>query len=221
MNNNNIKENIAIRIFNYNPFNLSVNSNISSRSLNPCYEYKNPTSDTISFSELVYINSNSSAIRNGLVRFAKEQEKEIYEALAINWEDIVKNEDIEDIILNPNKNKIQKLISIKDPSVFDRVLAVYQGLISTGEYDISNRICDIIKRRSKEFRKGQIVTGIQVKAINTTSQDKDIEEIKTQNVLLQKQLNQMQEMMDKLLKNQSVLKPRATTGTKKKAPTSK
>lgn len=215
----NIKENIAIQIYNYNPFVLSVNTNITSHILQPCYDYDAPTSDYVTFAELSYINSNSTAIRGGLIRFDKEQEKDIYEALQIrDYENILSNSEIEDIILNPNKEKLQKLVDIMDSSIFDRVVAIYQGLINSGEYDVSNRVTNIIDIRKSEFRKGITSSQIQLKAKddNIQSTNEDLESVKAQNDALQAQLNQMQEMMDKLLASQNkVDEPKETAPVKK------
>lgn len=216
----NIKENIAIQIYNYNPFVLSVNTNITSHILQPCYDYDTPTSDYVTFAELSYVNSNSTAIRGGLIRFDKEQEKDIYEALQIrDYENILSNSGIEDIILNPNKEKLQKLVDIMDSSIFDRVLAVYQGLINSGEYDVSNRVTNIIDIRKSEFRKGITSSQIQLKAKddNIQSTNEDLESVKAQNDALQAQLNQMQEMMTKLLASQNKADESKTTEPVKKA----
>jgi uncharacterized protein YwgA len=202
----NIKENIAIQIYNYNPFVLSVNTNITSHILQPCYDYGAPTSDYVTFAELSYVNSNSTAIRGGLIRFDKEQEKDIYEALQIrDYENILSNSVIEDIILNPNKEKLQKLVDIMDSSIFDRVVAIYQGLINSGEYDVSNRVTNIIDIRKSEFRKGITSSQIQLKAKDDSIQstNEDLESVKAQNDALQTQLNQMQEMMAELLASQN------------------
>ena len=215
----NIKENIAIQIYNYNPFVLSVNTNIASHILQPCYDYDAPTSDYVTFAELSYVNSNSTAIRGGLIRFDKEQEKDIYEALQIrDYENILSNSVIEDIILNPNKEKLQKLVDIMDSSIFDRVVAIYQGLINSGEYDVSNRVTNIIDIRKSEFRKGITSSQIQLKAKddNIQSTNEDLESVKAQNDALQAQLNQMQEMMTKLLASQNKAdEPKATEPVKK------
>ena len=203
----NIKENIAIQIYNYNPFILSVNTNITSHVLQPCYDYESPTSDFVTFAELSYVNSNSTAIRSGLIRFDEKQAKDVYEALQIrDWEDIISNEDIEDIILNPNKDKLQKIVDIMDSSIFDRVVAIYQGLMNSGEYDVSNRVTNIIDIRKGEFRKGLNASQIQLKAKddNIKNANEDVEEVKKQNENLQAQLDQMQEMMSKLLASQNV-----------------
>ena len=203
----NIKENIAIQIFNYNPFVLSVNTNTASHILQPCYDYESPTSDYVTYAELSHVNSNSTAVRNGLIRFNKDQNKDIYEALQIrDWDNILLNEDIEDIILNPDKDKLQKIVDIMDSSVFDRVVAIYQGLINSGEYDVSNRVTNIIDIRKSEFRKGITSSSIQLKQKdNDLQKNDDIESVKTQNKNLQDQLNQMQEMMTKLLANQNAV----------------
>jgi len=92
-----------------------------------------------------------------------------------------------------------------DSSIFDRVVAIYQGLINSGEYDVSNRVTNIIDIRKSEFRKGITSSQIQLKAKddNIQSTNEDLESVKAQNDALQAQLNQMQEMMAKLLASQN------------------
>lgn len=196
----NIKDNVAITVCNYNPFVLSVNTNLTSHVLAPCIDLDVPTVDTVTYSELVFVNSNSTAIRNGLIRFQKDVEKDVYEALQINnWEKIITNKEIEDAILNPDKDKLQKIVEITDSSIFDRVVAIYQGLINDGEHDISNRIMGIIDERKREFRRGMNVSRIQITAKEVENQKSDIEDMKKQNADLQVQLAQMQALMQKIL----------------------
>lgn len=193
--------------------------------LPPCYDYDVPTFDTITVSELSYINSNSPSVRNGLVCFNKDEEDEIYAELEVDKSKILFNEDIEDIILNPTKEKLQRLIEVVDSSVFDRVVTIHQGLMSSGAYDISNRVSSIIEARQKEFRRGVSSSKIQLVAKDITPKN-DLEDVKAQNSFLQEQLDQMKTMMSQLLAAQDNIiktdtkdeeeKPKSTRGRKPK-----
>lgn len=171
--------------------------------LPPCYDYTVPTVDTITVSELLYINTNSPSVRNGLVRFNKNEEDKIYADLEIDKSKILFNEDIEDIILKPTKEKLQRLIDIIDSSVFDRVVTIHQGLVSSGAYDISNRVTNVIETRQKEFRRGVLSSKIQLVA-KDVAKNNDVEDVKAQNASLQEQLDQMKELMGQLLSAQKL-----------------
>ena len=75
-----------------------------------------------------YINSNTNGIKTGLIRFEKDKEEEIYKELGINPDTIIKNEDIENILLNPTEDGLDKLISIKDDSIIKRIKCIFVRL---------------------------------------------------------------------------------------------
>lgn len=213
-----LKDSAFVKVYNYNPFILAVGDKM----LAPCYNYDEPTYESISVDQLQYINSNSNAVRNGLVRFDENEEDDIYAELGVDKSRIIKNEEIEDIILHPTQGKLQKLLEIIDSSVFDRVVTIHQGLISSGAYDISNRVTMAIEEREKEFRRNILTTNIKLtsKVEQKNSNDEEVENIKKQNADLQNQLNQMQEMMKQLLATQNKVdenKPVSTSTPKKKS----
>nr|DAQ62299.1 MAG TPA: SAS-5-CC protein, coiled coil, trimer [Caudoviricetes sp.] len=194
-----LKDSAFVKVYNYNPFILAVGDKM----LAPCYNYDEPTYESISVDQLQYINSNSNAVRNGLVRFDENEEDDIYAELGVDKLRIIKNEEIEDIILHPTQEKLQKLLDIVDPSVFDRVVTIHQGLISSGAYDISNRVTLAIEEREKEFRRNILTTNIELTKVEPKKVDAEVEEVKKQNADLQAQLNKMQEMMIQLLAAQN------------------
>lgn len=206
-----LKDSAFVKVYNYNPFILAVGDKM----LAPCYNYDEPTYESISVDQLQYINSNSNAVRNGLVRFDENEEDDIYAELGVDKSRIIKNEEIEDIILHPTQEKLQKLLEIIDSSVFDRVVTIHQGLISSGAYDISNRVTMAIEEREKEFRRNILTTNIKLtsKVEQKNSNDEEVENIKKQNADLQNQLNQMQEMMKQLLATQNKVDENKTVST--------
>lgn len=206
-----LKDSAFVKVYNYNPFILAVGDKM----LAPCYNYDEPTYESISVDQLQYINSNSNAVRNGLVRFDKNEEDDIYAELGVDKSRIIKNEEIDDIILHPTQEKLQKLLDIVDSSVFDRVVTIHQGLISSGAYDISNRVTMAIEEREKEFRRNILTTNIKLtsKVEQKNSNDEEVENIKKQNADLQNQLNQMQEMMKQLLATQNKVDENKTVST--------
>ncbi len=210
----NIKDNVAIKIYNYNPFTVSVTSQTMTHVLSPCYDLDVPTFDTVTFSELNYVNSVSACIRTGLIELDKEYAKELYSALNIsNPDGIITNLAIKDTILNPTKDKLAKIIDAIDDSIFVRINAIYRELINSGEYDISNRVSNVIETRLDEIRRGILSSKISLSTKDDKLVSEDINDVKKQNESLQEQLNQMQEMMAKLLASQ---KESVTTEVKKK-----
>ena len=214
-----IKENLAIKLYNYNPFVLSVTTNIRTYQLDPCYDMEIPTFATVTYAELDYFNSVSSALRNGMIVIDESVRDEVYEALhIIDTDKILFNEDIEEILIHPTREGLEKIISNTDESVFNRANGIYVGLINNGEHDISNRVTNIITMRRDEIRRGMLKTQIQLvaKDDNIKATNEDIESVKAQNDALQTQLNQMQEMMAKLLAGQNKAdEPKATEPVKK------
>ena len=214
-----IKENLAIKLYNYNPFVLSVTTNIRTYQLDPCYDMEIPTFATVTYAELDYFNSVSSALRNGMIVIDEAVREDVYEALhIIDTDKILFNEDIEEILIHPTREGLEKIISNTDESVFNRANGIYVGLINSGEHDISNRVTNIITMRRDEIRRGMLKTQIQLvaKDDNIKATNEDIESVKAQNDALQTQLNQMQEMMAKLLAGQNKAdEPKATEPVKK------
>lgn len=216
----NIKENLAIKLYNYNPFVLSITTNIRTYQLEPCYDMEIPTFATVTYAELDYFNSVSSALRNGMIVIDESVRGEVYEALhIIDTDKILFNQDIEDILINPTREGLDRIISSTDESVFNRVNGIYVGLVNSGEYDISNRVTNIIQMRRDEIRRGILKTQIQLVAKDDNIQpaNEDIEKVKEQNANLQNQLNQMQKMMEQLLSAKAEEKVSPTSTTPKKA----
>lgn len=200
-----IKENVAITVLNYNDFIVSLPTNIRTHILEPMNNGY-PTRVSLTFSELQHINGQSSAIRSGLIRFEEEQEKEIYEALAIfDWKNILTNAQIKDIILHPTKDGLQKFVNIIDESVLLRVRNILTVLKNSGEYDISHRVIQVIDVRYAELQQKIFKSSIEIKAKDLPMTE-DVSEVKKKNEILEDKLAKMQEMLDKLLENQNVQK---------------
>lgn len=111
-----------------------------------------PTLIPISFSELRVVNGKSQIFKEGYLRFDKEVEAEVYEALHIrDWENILSDDEIKEIIINPTKNKLETLIKITSISLFDRIRSTLTLLDNSGLYDISNRVIELITLRYREI----------------------------------------------------------------------
>lgn len=199
-----IKENVSIPIFNYNESNICIPTNVSTHILPPAIDGV-PSVDYLSFAEINYINGISDCFRTGLVRFDDNDKEEIYKALNIaNWEDILTNNEIREILLNPTIEGLQKIIDITNVSIFDRIKTIFVSLKENTDNDISNRVIKIMETREQEFKRGiyksQIVLKPKDVPEKTVSND-EINAIKEQNTMLIEQLAEMQKMIASLKTN--------------------
>lgn len=202
----NIKTNKSIPVYNYNSFHLSIVTNLKTHPLEPMRD-ETPTMDYLTYDELEYVNAQSDAIKSGLIRFNEAQEQEIYESLNIkDWEKILTNENIKDYLLHPNKDGLQRILDIKDEITFERVRGILVSLVNSGDYDVSNRVMNLIQLRYGEFKKNVRNTKITLKekdsSVNSTSSS-EVEALKEQNNTLQEQMLQMQKMMEQMMAMQS------------------
>lgn len=199
-----IKENVSIPIFNYNESNICIPTNVSTHILPPAIDGV-PSVDYLSFAEINYINGISDCFRTGLVRFDDNDKEEIYKALNIaNWEDILTNNEIREILLNPTIEGLQKIIDITNVSIFDRVKTIFVSLKENTDNDISNRVIKIMETREQEFKRGIYKSQIVLKPKDVpekTVLNDEINAIKEQNAMLMEQLAEMQKMIASLKTN--------------------
>ena len=90
-----------------------------------------------------------------------------------DWENILTDEEIRDIILNPTPEGVKKIIAITNPAMFERVRGIFIQLKNTNMYDISMRIATVINERYKELYRGQRNSAIKVSIDNTNNQNKN------------------------------------------------
>ena len=208
MNNN------KIRIENHNPFNLCVRSNLRDYILSPISEDGTPTIEYLTLEELLWIDGNTNAIRTGLITINEDDRKAVFKEMKFEDGDkILTNADVENILTNPSVDGLNKIISITDSSVFDRIYSVFVGLKEGGSVDISNRVINLINERYKEFKRGQNVSHISIERKDTEmpiSQDK-AKELEAQNASLKDEISELKEMMKQLMANQSQEKPKRNT----------
>lgn len=198
-----IKNTEKLNVLNYNENRVSTMvSPTENYSFEPSPDGITPTVIPMTIDQIRYAN-NHNAFRGGFLFFEPNREKEIYEAIGINdWENILKNEDIKDILLNPTFEGLQRIISIKDSAVFERVRAVYHKLKMEGTHDISVRVAQIINTRYKELQNRKVNTSIvlEKRDVPVKINSEEVDALKAENKAMQEQMAKMQEMMDKLLK---------------------
>lgn len=158
-----ITDQTIINVYNYadNPVSLPTHINPDGYWFEPAVD-GNPSMFPITFAEIRVANSQSQIFREGKLRFDKDCEEDVYKALKINnWKDILTEKEIKDTILNPTKDKLEKLINITSLTVFDRVRGVLVSLQNSGQYDISERVVEVVNYRYQELyrnkRKSEII----------------------------------------------------------------
>ena len=212
-----IKENVSIPVLNYNESNVCIPTNISTHILPPAVDGV-PSVDYLSFAEINYVNGISDCFRTGMVRFDDNDKEEVYSALNIaNWENILTNDEIRDILLNPTIDGLQRIIDVTNRSIFDRIRTIFVSLKENTDNDISNRVIKIMETREQEFKRGVYKTQIVLKPKDipekSVSND-EINAIKEQNAMLMEQLAEMQKMIASLKNDKSET---SNTETTKKA----
>ena len=196
-----IKENVSIPVYNYNESNICIPTNISTHILPPAVDGV-PSVDYLSFAEINYINGISDCFRTGLVRFDDNDKEEIYSALGFaDWKNILTNDEIKDILLNPTIEGLQRIIDVTNTSIFDRIRTIFVSLKENTDNDISNRVIKIMETRELEFKRGIYKTQIVLKPKDVSEKpvsNDEINAIKEQNAMLMEQLAEMQKMIASL-----------------------
>ena len=195
-----------IKIENHNPFNLSIRSNLRDYILSPVSEDGTPTVEYLTLEEIIWVDSNTNAIRTGLITINEDDREEVFREIKFEDGDkIITNKDVENILLNPSVDGLSKIIEITDASTFDRVYAVFVGLKEGGSVDISNRVINLMNERYKEFKRGQNVSHIKIERKDTEtviSQDR-AKELESQNESLKQELSELKDMMKQILASQN------------------
>lgn len=215
------KDNILV--LNYNENKVCVDGANETYNFNPSNGV-DPVINIMSLKDLQFINSNTGLIKTGWLTFQDNEKEEIFKELHIrDWESILTNEDIKEIMLNPSIEGLQKLIDISDEAYFDRVRIALHILTTDGE-DVSSRVKNIVDARYKELVRKQRKTSIVLspKDVPVAINDSKAKELEAQNAELKSQLDEMKAMMAQLMamQNQNVVKNTAPVVEEKTATTS-
>lgn len=187
-----------IDLINYHSFGVAIQTK-ENKYWVECMEGDTPTRLPLTLDEIKYINMTSEAFKLGLLFFDKDIEKEIYEndLRITTWEDILKPEQIKDIIINPTTEGLNKLLKIKSVLGFDIVRGIFINLKNKDNYDISTRVERLIKERYKELSHKIYDTKLIVKPKDSPIK-KDNKEIDT----LKKELEEMKALLTNFLATQ-------------------
>lgn len=154
-----------------------------------------PGSLPFTIDEIAVINSNSQALRIGMLWPEPEFREEIYEEIRVPaWQTILTDREIRDILLNPTLDGMQKLLSIENDAYFERIRGIYMGLINAGA-DISNKVATMMEARRQEFAKNQRKT----KIVLTPHEDKTTSDKDQRIAELEASMEAMRRMMEEYM----------------------
>ncbi len=159
-----------------------------------------PASLPLSVDEIIQINSNSPVFKIGLLWFEEEFQEELYKECRIrNWKDILKNKEIEDIILHPTLEKLERLLSIENEQYFERCYGIYIGL-KNSNHSIKQNVENVMLARRKELRNRKHKTGILLTKKETPAVSEEmLKETQEKNEKLTKEVDELKAMVAQLL----------------------
>lgn len=193
----------VIDIYNYNSFAITIDTKEINKVIEPMRNGE-PTIEQITPLEVKSINNKGRIFKDGLLFFNKELEKEIYEdwIRIPDWENIMRNEEIEEVLITNSMDGLEKIIKNESPLFFDRVRSIQIQLQNKGSYDISYRILTTLEKRYEEIKNKIYKTKIDLS--NKKSEDNikrsEVNTLKKQNEEMQKQMEMMQKQMAEFMK---------------------
>lgn len=207
-----------VRVFNECPFQVNLVGQRNEYIFPPCMDGE-PTMNYIDFDEIEYANSRGKVFKTGLLTFAESEQEDIYRELSIkDWATSVwRNADIEDIILHPNLDKIQKVIDIRDVNTFERVRGMMVRFVNEGR-DVPQKVINLVNARYRELSSGVLSSKIVVRATDI-AQPVASEEVND----LRRQIAEMQKMIEAMTqtKNAQATATEPEAGTQQATPAKK
>jgi len=181
-----------ISVLNYNENCVCVNTAPGKSLKFDESSFEQPTTIPLTIDEIKYVN-NGNVFKTGLLEFPEDIEDELYEELRIDKNKVLKLRDISNILLNPTKSGLQKIIGINNLSDFDRVRGQFQKLKNDG-YKLTLDIANIIDTRTKELFNNQIRTNIVIEDADIPANDSRVQE-------LERQLEEMKMLVQQAISN--------------------
>lgn len=194
-----LDKNKTYLVLNYNGSPVAVSTRHESYII-PGGSSESPSSMPLSVDEIVQINSNSNVFKMGLLWFEEEFQEELYKECRIrNWENILRDKEIEDIILHPTLEKLERLLSIENEQYFERCYGIYIGL-KNSNHSIKQNVENVMLARRKELRNRKYKTGILLTKKETSVVSEEVlKETQEQNVKLTKEVDELKAMVAQLL----------------------
>lgn len=208
-----LDKNKTYLVLNYNGSPVAVSTRHESYII-PGGSSESPSSMPLSVDEIVQINSNSNVFKMGLLWFEEEFQEELYKECRIrNWKDILTDSEIEDIILHPTLEKLERLLSIENEQYFERCYGIYIGL-KNSNHSIKQNVENVMLARRKELRNRKYKTGILLtKKEASTVNEELLKETQEKNEKLTHEVDELKAMVAQLLAAQQNTAP-ATAETK-------
>ena len=107
--------------------------------------------------DVVNANRISKQIKARVIRFEENIEEEAYKQLRIDLtreKDTYTREQIETMILNPNDEVLEQIVSIRDIKVIETFLSQLISLKNTNQFFIAEKIELYIRARKEELQQG-------------------------------------------------------------------
>lgn len=185
-----------VRVYNECPFSVNLVGQRHELVFPPCLDGE-PTMNFVDFEDIEFANARYNEFKIGLLTFAEEEREDIYQSLGIkNWKETVWfNKDIEDTILHPTVDKMQRVIDIRDAITLERVRGMMVRFVNE-KRDVSQNVISIINARYRELSSGMTTSKIVIR-------QSDVESPVTSDEVadLKRQLAEMQEMMKQMIGN--------------------
>lgn len=156
-----------------------------------------PSAILLDENELVEANYSSRVFKDGLLFPEKNDAEEVYTLLRIpDWQNILRDNEIEQIILHPTADGLRKLIAIDTVRGFERVWGILT-MLRISFQDVPNQAYLTLNARHEELKKGihktEIVVSDMPKDIENAS-----EELKAENAGLRDENEKLREELEKL-----------------------
>lgn len=198
-------------VYNYSGSKVVVSTTKGTEYLFDSGTKENPFGIPLKLEEIIGINMKSNVFKLGLLFFETAHEEELYRILKItNYKDILKDWEIEDILLHPTFEGYRKILKIEDDAYFGRVIGVLTGL-NNSFIDVPNKSKILISARAEEFDEKKRKTAIVLdRIISDNEADKEKEQLKKDNDSLKKQVEQLTKQVQILLQSTET-KPRRNT----------
>lgn len=194
-----LDKNKTYLVLNYNGSPVAVSTRHESYII-PGGSSESPSSMPLSVDEIVQINSNSNVFKMGLLWFEEEFQEDLYKECRIrNWKNILTDSEIEDIILHPTLEKLERLLAIENEQYFERCYGIYIGL-KNSNHSIKQNVENVMLARRKELRNRKYKTGILLTKKETPAVSEEVlKETQEQNAKLTHEVDELKAMVAQLL----------------------
>ncbi len=190
-----------IKVLNYNEIAICVDTLKEKYIFNASRDGITPTIVQVPLNDLQFIYSNTKLITTGWLTFDEDEKEEIFKMLRFaDWQNVLTNKDIRDILVNPTRERLQRIINIDNITYFDRVKTAMFELVSDG-VDVTAKVSRLVEQRYKELQLKQRVSSIVLtdKTVEKNVSSEEVKALNEQNKLLQQQLDEMKEMMEQIM----------------------